>query len=304
MSSAKMRSPNASTRPGSAPGPPLWPGTWKRPGLRAAYARSASRYGVSDWPAKRAASLGAEVAQDGLNGRRRRLRRLDAVYLPRTEAHHPLAGLGGEGDLGGRAVGAADGDQGVRGPDDERVARLAQAGRDRDVHERVGSGAVGSGQDPDRRAAGFLRAPAGGLHDASQSAAHQGSATRCEPTADLLGGRELVGARLAGAGYGDVDQGRGGGSSATVGASSARRAGAAPRSRGSTEIAIRAVARTAPATISAEPPSASQMPMSCSRPPGPATAGGAFTTWVSTMTSASTATASGIPAPNGLRIAP
>ena len=43
MSSSSARSPNASASTGSAAAPPLWPGTWKRPGERAAYARSASR---------------------------------------------------------------------------------------------------------------------------------------------------------------------------------------------------------------------------------------------------------------------
>ena len=36
MSRPGARSPNASSDPGSAAAPPLWPGTWKRPGSRAA----------------------------------------------------------------------------------------------------------------------------------------------------------------------------------------------------------------------------------------------------------------------------
>ena len=36
MSSASARSPTASASPGSAAAPPLWPGTWKRPGARSA----------------------------------------------------------------------------------------------------------------------------------------------------------------------------------------------------------------------------------------------------------------------------
>ena len=45
MSSCERRLADASRSAGSAPGPPLWPGTWKRPGSRAAYSISASRYG-------------------------------------------------------------------------------------------------------------------------------------------------------------------------------------------------------------------------------------------------------------------
>src|SRR3954471_19509264 len=45
-SSASARSPSAKRRPGSAPGPPLWPGTWKRPEPRKPYATTASRYGA------------------------------------------------------------------------------------------------------------------------------------------------------------------------------------------------------------------------------------------------------------------
>ncbi len=39
-------SPIASRSRESAPGPPLWPGMWKRPGSREASSLSASRYGV------------------------------------------------------------------------------------------------------------------------------------------------------------------------------------------------------------------------------------------------------------------
>ncbi len=46
MSRLSARSPIASSSSGSAPGPPLWPGTCRRAGSRSAYARSASRYGV------------------------------------------------------------------------------------------------------------------------------------------------------------------------------------------------------------------------------------------------------------------
>ena len=45
-SSFRAFSPSASTRPWSAPAPPLWPGMWKRPISRDASSTSASRYGV------------------------------------------------------------------------------------------------------------------------------------------------------------------------------------------------------------------------------------------------------------------
>ena len=46
MSMRSAASPTASRNPGSAPAPPLWPGTWKRPGSVSARRTSASRYGV------------------------------------------------------------------------------------------------------------------------------------------------------------------------------------------------------------------------------------------------------------------
>jgi hypothetical protein len=75
--------------------------------------------------------------------------------------------------LGERPVAAPDREHGVRGAHHEGVASLAEAGRDRDVHERVGGRAVGPGQDADGRPAGVLRAPAGGLHDAAEPSADE-----------------------------------------------------------------------------------------------------------------------------------
>src|SRR5215207_6899751 len=48
-SAASASAPIALRTPGSAPGPPLWPGTWKRAGPRKAYATTASRYGAVGW---------------------------------------------------------------------------------------------------------------------------------------------------------------------------------------------------------------------------------------------------------------
>src|SRR4051794_6512740 len=66
---ASARSPRAYRSPGSAPGPPLCPGTWKRPGPRKAYPTTASRYGAagcsltrSRAPAGRPQQLGADEA--------------------------------------------------------------------------------------------------------------------------------------------------------------------------------------------------------------------------------------------------
>src|SRR4051812_11499019 len=64
MSTASARSPSAKRSAGSAPGPPLCPGTWNRPVPRNAWATSASRYGA----------LGcSEGWSSGMPGRRYRL---------------------------------------------------------------------------------------------------------------------------------------------------------------------------------------------------------------------------------------
>ena len=106
-------------------------------------------------PRKRSASLGAEV------GRGRSRRRPPGSRRPMTPStshvpspRHRLAGLQGERDLGQRAVGAADRDQRVGRPHDQRVARLAEPGRDGEVDEGVRRRPVGSGQDSDGRPAG------------------------------------------------------------------------------------------------------------------------------------------------------
>ena len=46
MSAPSAAQPSAARRPGSAPAPPLWPGTWKRVEPRVAYATTASMYGA------------------------------------------------------------------------------------------------------------------------------------------------------------------------------------------------------------------------------------------------------------------
>ena len=144
------RSPTASAGPGSAPRPPLWPGTWKRPG-RAPRRRAAHRDRASPLCGMR------ERCPDATRGRGRPRpqattppRSRSAVELPGAEPDHALAGLQRERDLGQGAEPAADRDERVGGAHDQRVAGLAQAGGDRHVDVVVGGGAVEPGQDPER----------------------------------------------------------------------------------------------------------------------------------------------------------
>ena len=62
---------------------------------------------------------------------------LDVVEVPRVDPDDGCAGAQRERDLRERAVRATDGDDRVDGPDDERVAHLAETRRDRDVDVRV-----------------------------------------------------------------------------------------------------------------------------------------------------------------------
>src|SRR5262249_37657595 len=106
-------------------------------------------------------------------------------------------------DLRERAELAADGDERVGRPHDEDVARLAEAGGDRDIDPRIRVAPVESGEQADGRTAGGLRAAAGGLHDAAEAAADDPRARSCEQTADLLRERRARGITLASAHHRD-----------------------------------------------------------------------------------------------------
>src|SRR4051794_6154712 len=78
-SSASARSPSAKRSAGSAPGPPLWPGTWKRPEPRNPYATRASRYGA----------LGCSLGFPN-SGTRRTLPALPARFPQKLGAHESV----------------------------------------------------------------------------------------------------------------------------------------------------------------------------------------------------------------------
>src|SRR3954452_13848637 len=193
MSIARACSPIASTRPGSAPGPPLCPGTWKRPASRVAYAWSASRYGATlgsgvsgcgsprgfacspvgsscGIAAEHMRGSGAAQGRDGpLRGFGAGVELHDAVVaqLPGVEAEDRLAGAAGEGDLRQRAPGPAYRDDRLARPGDESVAHLAETGRQCDVHEGVRVVTAQAGQQPHCLAARFLGSARGRLHHAA-----------------------------------------------------------------------------------------------------------------------------------------
>ena len=120
------------------------------------------------------------------------------------EDHHRAADLGGQADLGERAVAAADRDDGVAGADHGQVAGVADAGGDDVVEVGIGRGAVVPGKDADGGAAGLLGAAGGGLHDAAQTAADQGGSRLGDQPPDFLGQRVLGGSAAAAADDRDV----------------------------------------------------------------------------------------------------
>ena len=204
MSSASARSPIASTRRGSAPAPPLWPGTCSRAGSRSAKSRSASRYGVSDWE--------AGIAGESRSGRPRRLRPPRARRPPATPSidHVPSAD-----HAACRPSAPARSRRACRNRRRRRSRRPRRAPRARCAPRPAPSGArrrrTGSpsprsepGRIPTVVPPALASAAAGGLHRPAESAADQhGPAFGDEPPDLGRGGGRLV----AGADDGDVAQG-------------------------------------------------------------------------------------------------
>src|SRR3954451_15287133 len=132
---SNARSPSASRSIGSAPGPPLCPGTCNLAGDRRAYSVRASRYGASRWLGSTAAiparssdtrclsatrpSLGEAAGRErARHGVLRRARTDDRIHgfatpreLPAAERDYRLASLQRQGDLRERAELAAHRDQ-------------------------------------------------------------------------------------------------------------------------------------------------------------------------------------------------
>src|SRR3990170_8302413 len=84
--------------------------------------------------------------------------------VPGVQTHQRHAVNKGEGDLVQGAVGAVNGDNGVAREGDRRVAGVADAGEDGELHPRVGRalGGVMAGQDADGVPAGGAGPAAGG----------------------------------------------------------------------------------------------------------------------------------------------
>src|SRR5215210_2850239 len=127
----------------------------------------------------------AERRLDGLFGRRGREHVL--TQLPALQRHHRASDLAGQPYLGERSVLAADGDYHVARADDRQVPRVPRA-RGYGVREiLVGSAPVLIRQDADGRSTGLRSSAGGGLHDAGETAADDGSASFGDEPADLPG---------------------------------------------------------------------------------------------------------------------
>ena len=94
-----------------------------------------------------------------------------------------------------RAELAADGDHGVGGARHDRVACLAEAGRDPDRGAR-GVRPVVAGRTPTEVPPAASAAAGGGVHHAAEVAADEDGAGLREQASDLLGGGRLVVGRL------------------------------------------------------------------------------------------------------------
>ena len=92
------------------------------------------------------------------------------------ETDDELPELAAECDLGERAEAVADRDQAERRARDQRVARLADAGGNRNADEGIGVRRVGFRQQAEREAADARHAFAYGLHHTLTAAADHGEA--------------------------------------------------------------------------------------------------------------------------------
>jgi hypothetical protein len=129
--------------------------------------------------------------------------RHDARQVPGAEADHGDAELEREGDLGQRSVLAPHRDDGLGGADDEDVARLAEAGGQRERDVLVRRGAVAARQKPDDERAALSRPASGGSHDAPEAARDDDGPGAGEGGAHGLRRLLLVGGRVARADDGD-----------------------------------------------------------------------------------------------------
>src|SRR5581483_7750498 len=123
---------------------------------------------------------------------------------PAVNQDHGAAQALGERYLTQRPPSPADGDDRLRGGDDERVPGLAEPGGERDRQERVGPRAMRVGQEADHQATGPGRALARRAGDSTQPPVDHDRAGLGEHASDLLGDGELLGRRLGRAAYGDV----------------------------------------------------------------------------------------------------
>ena len=129
---------------------------------------------------------------DGLLGSRGAQRPLDLP--PRLEHDHRPAEREREADLGQRPVAPTDRDHGVAGGHDGEVPAVPDPGDDHVVDPRVRTGACLAGHDPDRRAAGRLRAACRRRHHLAEASRDDGRAALGQEAADLFGAPLVLGA--------------------------------------------------------------------------------------------------------------
>jgi hypothetical protein len=90
-------------------------------------------------------------------------------------------------DLRERAIFTTDGDDGCRGTYNERVASLAKARRNGDVHPGIGLKGISPRQNANGQATHRLGAPAGGRHDSAQTTANDRRSGGCKTRSHFFG---------------------------------------------------------------------------------------------------------------------
>src|SRR2546421_3775909 len=131
----------------------------------------------------------------------------EALHVPGVEGKHGAVEAPGDRDLAQGSPTGADRDHAVRRGDDQRVARLAKPGREREREVWVRTAAVGVGQDADHRTALTRRSFARRAHHAAKSSVDHDRAFAGEEPAHLSRRLELRWGRLGSAAHRDISAG-------------------------------------------------------------------------------------------------
>src|SRR5919109_1600292 len=166
------------------------------------------RYRPSGFLTTRFLTLLVFVFEGTLHSLCMRINYVEAFDLPRVEGEHRPVQPFGERYLAQRPPTCTDGDHAVRGRDDDRVARLAEPGGQCQREVRVGSAAVGVGEDADHRPALAGRAFARRAHNAAESTVEDDGAVAREQPPHLACRFELRWRRLRGATDRDISKSR------------------------------------------------------------------------------------------------